>query len=41
VTTRIYPDTRHECLNEINRDQVTADFVMWIVTRPELKNPTR
>jgi alpha-beta hydrolase superfamily lysophospholipase len=41
VTTRIYPDTRHECLNEINRDQVTADFVMWIGTRPELKNPTR
>jgi alpha-beta hydrolase superfamily lysophospholipase len=29
VTTRIYPDTRHECLNEINRDQVTADFVAW------------
>jgi alpha-beta hydrolase superfamily lysophospholipase len=29
VTTRIYPDARHECLNEINRDQVTADFVAW------------
>lgn len=26
----IYPDGRHEMLNEINRDQVTADVLDWI-----------
>jgi alpha-beta hydrolase superfamily lysophospholipase len=29
VATRIYPDTRHESLNEINRETVMADFVKW------------
>jgi alpha-beta hydrolase superfamily lysophospholipase len=29
VETRIHPDTRHESLNEINRDAVMADFVEW------------
>jgi alpha-beta hydrolase superfamily lysophospholipase len=29
VTTRIYPDTRHESLNEMNRETVVADFVEW------------
>jgi alpha-beta hydrolase superfamily lysophospholipase len=29
ITTRIYPDTRHESLNGINRDQVIHDFVEW------------
>ncbi|MDN5928391.1 MAG: alpha/beta hydrolase [Hyphomicrobiales bacterium] len=29
VTTSIYPDTRHESLNDVNRDAVTADFVKW------------
>jgi alpha-beta hydrolase superfamily lysophospholipase len=33
VTARIYPDTRHEGLNEINRDLVMADFVGWLDTR--------
>lgn len=27
--SRIYPQTRHESLNEINRDEVMADFVEW------------
>lgn len=30
VTTKIYPDARHETLNEINRDEVTADLVTWL-----------
>jgi len=29
VTTRVYPETRHESLNELNREQVMADFVEW------------
>jgi alpha-beta hydrolase superfamily lysophospholipase len=29
IVTRIYPDTRHESLNEINRETVMADFVKW------------
>ena len=27
---RIYPDGRHEMLNEINRDEVTADVISWL-----------
>jgi alpha-beta hydrolase superfamily lysophospholipase len=30
VTTTIYPDTRHESLNEVNRDVVIADFMEWL-----------
>jgi alpha-beta hydrolase superfamily lysophospholipase len=30
VTTKIYPDARHETLNETNRDEVTADLVAWL-----------
>ena len=30
VTSRLYPDARHELLNEINRDEVTADITGWI-----------
>ncbi|MCV0397514.1 MAG: alpha/beta hydrolase [Rhizobiaceae bacterium] len=29
VTAMIYPGTRHETLNEINRDAAMADFVRW------------
>ena len=25
-----YPEARHEILNEINRDEVTADLVAWL-----------
>ncbi|PRD45395.1 alpha/beta hydrolase [Phyllobacterium phragmitis] len=30
VTERIYPETRHESLNEINRDAITKDFIAWL-----------
>ena len=30
LTTRIYPDARHEALNETNRDEVTRDLVAWL-----------
>ncbi len=33
ITTRVYPDARHEILNETNREQVIADLVAWIADR--------
>jgi len=30
LTSRVYAGTRHESLNEVNRGQVTADFVAWV-----------
>ncbi|MFF3572644.1 prolyl oligopeptidase family serine peptidase [Nocardia jiangxiensis] len=30
VTTRVYPDARHEILNETNRDEVVADLIGWL-----------
>lgn len=30
LTVKIYPEGRHEMLNETNRDQVTADWLNWI-----------
>ena len=30
LTTRIYPDARHETLNETNRDAVTRDLIAWL-----------
>ncbi len=30
VTTRIYPEARHEIFNETNRDEITADVVAWL-----------
>ena len=30
VDMTIYPDARHELLNETNRDEVTADVVAWL-----------
>jgi alpha-beta hydrolase superfamily lysophospholipase len=30
VTLRVYPDARHELVNETNRDEVTRDFVEWL-----------
>jgi alpha-beta hydrolase superfamily lysophospholipase len=32
VTCKLYPDARHELLNEINRDAVTADLIGWLDT---------
>ncbi|RFC68240.1 MULTISPECIES: alpha/beta fold hydrolase [Mesorhizobium] len=29
LISKIYPETRHESLNDINRDEVMADFVEW------------
>jgi len=30
LTARIYPDARHETLNETNRDEVTRDLIAWL-----------
>ena len=30
VTVRLYPDGRHEMMNEINRDEVFADLAAWL-----------
>jgi alpha-beta hydrolase superfamily lysophospholipase len=32
VTVRLYPEARHEILNETNRDEVTTDLISWLVT---------
>ena len=32
VTTQLLPETRHETLNEINRDQSMANFAVWLDT---------
>lgn len=29
LVSKVYPQTRHESLNELNRDVVTADFIRW------------
>lgn len=33
LTTLLYPQARHEILNETNRDEVTADILRWIEQR--------
>ncbi|WP_309234915.1 alpha/beta fold hydrolase [Nocardia sp. XZ_19_385] len=33
ITYRAYPDARHEILNEINREEVENDLIMWITRR--------
>ena len=30
VTVKLYDGARHEILNEINRDQITADVRAWL-----------
>ncbi len=30
VTCKLYPGGRHEMLNEVNRDEVTADLIAWL-----------
>jgi alpha-beta hydrolase superfamily lysophospholipase len=30
LTTWIYPAARHETLNELNRDEVTRDLIVWL-----------
>lgn len=39
VTVRIYPDARHELLNETCRDDVTADILAWLSTKVRSKVP--
>ncbi|MBS3649149.1 alpha/beta hydrolase [Pseudaminobacter sp. 19-2017] len=29
LTSRTWPQTRHEGLNDLNRDEITADFIKW------------
>lgn len=41
VTLRLYPDARHETLNEINRKQVVTELVEWLeshIQKPDLKS---
>jgi alpha-beta hydrolase superfamily lysophospholipase len=35
---RLYPDARHELLNETNRDEVTADVIGWLEFRLALSD---
>lgn len=30
LSVKVYPDARHETLNETNRDEVTADLITWL-----------
>ena len=30
VTMKLYPEGRHELLNEINRDEVTQNLCRWL-----------
>ena len=41
VTLKLYPEGRHEMLNEINRDEVTSDIVTWIQKISESKAANR
>ncbi len=33
VTLRVFPDARHELLNEVNRDEAMAEIVSWMLDR--------
>jgi len=39
VTMKLYPDGRHEMLNETNRDEVTRDWLDWIAARFRASRP--
>ena len=30
VTVNLYPNARHEILNETNRDEITRDIIHWL-----------
>ena len=36
IEYKLYKDGRHEMLNEINRDKVTADCLRWLEKRIEV-----
>jgi alpha-beta hydrolase superfamily lysophospholipase len=33
LTVRVYPEARHEILNEINRAEIIGDLVAWLRDR--------
>ena len=42
VQLKIYPDARHEVLNESNRDEVTSDIIAWLeqaLSQPRQSQP--
>lgn len=41
VALTLYPDARHEVLNEINRAQVTADLLAWLHQALAIARPAR
>ncbi|QHB29384.1 alpha/beta hydrolase [Pseudomonas monteilii] len=41
VQLRVYPQARHEVLNETNRDEVTADILGWLEQALALGRPVR
>ena len=41
VESKLYPEARHELLNETNRDEVTADLIRWLGTLFDRFNGTR
>ena len=41
VTLTVYPEARHEIVNETNRDEVIADVVGWLGTRLPLSDSQR
>ncbi|MFJ4054350.1 lysophospholipase [Pseudomonas sp. NPDC089743] len=41
VQLRVYPKARHEVLNELNRDEVTADILAWLEQALALGRPAR
>ncbi|MBJ9977126.1 alpha/beta hydrolase [Pseudomonas sp. S75] len=40
VHLRVYPDARHELLNELNRDEVIRDIIAWLERTLALGRPT-
>jgi alpha-beta hydrolase superfamily lysophospholipase len=30
LVSTVYAETRHESLNEVNRDAIMADFIAWV-----------
>jgi len=41
VHLRLYPQARHELLNETNRDEVTAQLIDWLESTLALGRPVR
>ena len=44
LVSKVWPETRHESLNDINRDEVTADFIRWakrVVSERSVRQPTQ